>query len=63
MKQPDDSRTRPGGRLRFLVGGLYAWVVTLAFGMTVLDVLYANSVPDAAAGFSEQPTSCCSPAP
>jgi len=36
----------------FLVG-VYVWVLTIFFGMVLLDILYSNLVPEAAAAFSE----------
>ena len=36
----------------FLIG-LYVWVLTIFFGMVLLDILYARLVPEAAAAFSE----------
>ena len=35
----------------FLIGA-YAWVLTIFFGMVLLDILYANQAPEAAGAFS-----------
>jgi hypothetical protein len=31
---------------------LYAWILTIFFGMVLLDIIYANLVPEAKAAFS-----------
>lgn len=36
----------------FLVGG-YAWIITIFFGMILLDITYARLVPGAAGAFSK----------
>ena len=33
--------------------GLYVWVISISFGMVLLDILYSRRVPEAAAAFSE----------
>lgn len=43
----------PMEKLGSLVVGLYAWVITAFFGAVLLDVVYANVTPGAAAAFSE----------
>jgi hypothetical protein len=38
--------------ISFLVG-LYVWILTISFGMVLLDILYANLVPEATIAFSK----------
>jgi hypothetical protein len=33
--------------------GLYVWVISISFGMVLLDILYARRAPEAAAAFAE----------
>ena len=46
-------QTAPVELFRSLVVEGYTWLVTLRFGATLLDMVYAASVPQAAAGFGE----------
>ena len=40
-------------RLGSFLIGLYVWVLTISFGMTLLDILYARLVPEANSAFSK----------
>ena len=40
-------------RLSAFFGGLYTWVVTIFFGMVLLDIVYAHQTPKAVTAFSE----------
>jgi hypothetical protein len=41
------------GRLSSLFAGLYAWIVTIFFGMILLDIVYSNLVTEAETAYSE----------
>lgn len=49
----NERQNSPAGRLGMILVGLYAWAATVTFGLTILDILYANLVPQAVAAFSE----------
>lgn len=34
-------------------GGLYTWIITVFFGMILLDIVYSNQVPDAVIEYAE----------
>ena len=48
--RPQDT---PFELIRNIVVGFYAWVLTLSFGAVLIDIMYANLAPGAAAAFSE----------
>jgi len=46
-------QNRPTSLRGPLVVGLYAWATAVSFGFVLLDIMYANLVPEATAAFSE----------
>ncbi len=46
-------QNKSSGFLGTLVVGLYAWVATVSFGIVLIDIKYARSVPEATVAFSE----------
>lgn len=53
MTIENNLQTRAGNVLSTLIVEFYAWVIAIAFGAILLDVMYANLAPEAAAAFSE----------
>jgi hypothetical protein len=46
-------RREPREGLGRLVVGLYAWLMAVAFGAVLLDIVYSRLVPEATAAFAE----------